>query len=166
MSNQVNNMKSMKEWAEESACYVGSENARWWGKIKGNNNYALHVGGSKGGVVDFRLVVSGITINNVKEEEFKESDRYFYTPIYENPLIYRYVSTLIGGAISFKGKGRWSGNADDFGKSINEYMMEIVINNAAGYAISIKEGYQIIKNNFPGLEFKIDAIGTVIVDFY
>lgn len=123
--------------------------------IIGKDGWELWHSSSRGEEYEYHLH-GKLEVKDVPEEKYEENKEYFYAVVNENPKIYVYVSTSEGGAIGFRGKGRWSGSASNFGKSIEEELGEIIINNSSGYAIGKADMEKIIAENFPKeLEIKV-----------
>jgi len=156
--------KTMEEWHDESSYRVFD--TRHWKSIEGSNNRKLSYTGSYGSVANFNLSIDKIHVDNPNENEYSQNEDYFYYKVSSNPTIYSFVSTSVGGAIRFLGKGRWSGDSSSFGESIGEELAEAYINSSGGFAIPVKELIKEVKKNFPGLEFKVEKkYKRISVDF-
>jgi hypothetical protein len=112
----------------------------WWNKATGDK-MAYELGGQ-------------LEIERVPEEDYKETETYFYAKVHSNPDVYSFVSKAVGGAIGFRGKGRWSGNASDFGEELGMPLDDVAINGAGGYAMPVEEIEKIVRRNF-SLPFEI-----------
>tara|TARA_Y100000310_G_C20683999_1_gene817806 strand:- start:569 stop:1318 length:750 start_codon:yes stop_codon:yes gene_type:complete len=152
------NEESIQDWKKQAMVRRGA------GSIKGNNKCILNfVSGNPGKKVQYELNCD-ISVKKIPpQEKWDEGKKYFYTLIRKNPDIYLYVSKATGGAIKFRGKGRWSGNAEDFGRSVGKKLGDV--RNKKGGAMPLKDIENVVKKSFPGLIFKIDKLGSIEIDW-
>jgi hypothetical protein len=154
--------KTMKEWKSEAFYKVF--NTDWLANLKGTNGWELHWSSERPESAHYTLSNETIHATEPDESKFKESKNYFYAKVMDKPEIYSYVSNKVGGAITFRGKGRWSGNAKNFGEDIGKKLTEISIGGAGSFAIAISDFFDIVKRNFPGLKYK-EGDGEVVINW-
>lgn len=117
----------------------------WNGSSAGKNFYRM------------ALELPSEDVPRLTEENYKTTSdgNYFYV---KNGAIYAYISTEVGGAITFLGKGRWSGNPTGLGRSLGEDLIDVSINWYAGYALNrdvarklaVRNGYRLEAQDFGG----------------
>lgn len=113
----------------------------------------------------YRLHIDNVPLDEPRDDDFVETENCYYAQI-ENlvaPPIIRYFSNAPGGAIWFRGKGYWSGNADDLGKDIGFELSDVVINNRSGYAMESSEVYNVVRLMFPFIKSFQMKEGTIVV---
>jgi hypothetical protein len=157
------NAISMAQWKEKSTYKVGTSD--FYGTIKGLNGWELNNAWSTGDKVTYNLSNEKMNMPKVDENNFQETENYFYAQVYKNPTIYRYVSKSEGGAIPFRGAGRWSGSAKNFGIDLKKKLDDVYLGKTAGYAMPIDEIKNIVRKNFPGLTFKSTENDTIYIDW-
>lgn len=141
-------------WYEQGTYHLGNSVSHT-GPLYGLNGTELWMWSAYDTEVKYHLHLKNIPLKNIEDKNYKKSKQYFYAKVSDNPNIYAYVSQGVGGAISFLGKGRWSGNAQDFGKDVKQFLSDIVVNGGSGYAISQDNIMKLMRRNFPGLEYII-----------
>ena len=154
---------SMAQWKDKSTYKVGSSDH--YISIKGQNGWELEHSWSTGDKVNYSLANDKMKMPHAQESEYQESANYFYAQVSRNPVVYVYVSKSEGGAIPFRGKGRWSGSADNFGQDLKIQMGDASFGRMAGYAMPVEQIESIIRKNFPGLRFKSSTYGTIQIDW-
>ncbi len=108
---------------------------------------------SRGNEVLYHLLNEQIIPVTVSENEYKETANYFYSRVCNTPPVAKYLSKQEGGAVTFRGKERWSGNAEYFGKDFGEPMLGLILGGVSGLAIKEKDARKIIDEEFPGLQY-------------
>lgn len=160
----------MSQWKSKAYQLVGSGNARWPATLKGDGNWELHHSWSQGDMVGYTLSNRQISLPDVDENEYIETKNYFYAPTTfqfggHSYVVYAYVSKSEGGAISFKGKGRWSGNPGGLGKDLGGIkLMQVHFGGVAGYCMRNEDIAKILNKNFIGLIYKLNN-GFIEVDW-
>ena len=120
----------------------------------------------QGEILEYELCIDDPSLKNLypSDNEYDESENYFFVAI-EGPYpIFRYVSKSVGGAISFRGKGRWSGSGTGLGIDFDTPMADVCVNRAAGFAMSQNMVEKMITKYFPQVKsFTFSKFGRIEV---
>jgi len=118
--------------------------------IKGSNGWELWMTSSQGNLYTYKLTnVDDIyNLDTPDEDEYQETENYFVAVVNADPFVASYVSNAVGGAISFKGKGRWSGNAADLGRDLKMDLDDVSFDRNASFAMKFDDVKKIVTDNF------------------
>lgn len=151
----------MKYWKQ-----MANNNEYGWTDLKGKNNWGLRLLGGNSQIKQYYLYNNEEICPKMKDEDYQETENYFYATfeLSNGIVIYTYVAKSSGGAIQFRGKGRWSGNVDGLGKDLDIKLMSISIDSVGGLGISNEDAAQILNKYFDGLRYEMKD-GFIVIDW-